>query len=232
MRYRHENKYFIDDKHIFLLTERLKEILEADENSSAPEYTVTSLYFDDAKNTSLFSKLSGDNERLKWRVRMYDDEPSSLFLELKEKRGSLVRKQRSPLSGEAYRLALQASGEIELEGGGGLEQIFFAQIKASLLRPAVIVRYKRRAFVERATNTRITFDTDLRSGYAALDVTDKTVDYLPVLPKGLGIIEIKYDDILPAYIQSLLQCCPTTVQAISKYVLCRKYFKTNNWEDQ
>ncbi|NLC79024.1 MAG: polyphosphate polymerase domain-containing protein, partial [Ruminococcaceae bacterium] len=183
--FRHEHKFFIESKHLLILKKRLSCLLETDAHSNEDGYTITSLYFDDYKQESLFTKLSGNSERFKWRIRRYSENSDALVLELKEKNGALVRKQRSSITKESYYAALEDPAEYDCSDKDALQQLFFANLRSRTLKPAVIVKYRRTAFIEKNTNTRITLDEQLSTGYAAFDLLNDNVHYLPVLPSGL-----------------------------------------------
>ena len=97
-------------------------------------------------------------------------------------------------------------------------------------KPIVIVDYFREAYISDINNIRITFDKELRTGLNLTDIFNKgpTVD---VMEEPKMILEIKYDHFLPDYLRQMLQISSSQRYAISKYVICRKYTKQNNWED-
>ncbi len=230
-KYRKEHKFFISEIQKDTLLYRLNIIMQRDEFGDNGAYTVTSLYFDDYKKSSLFTKISGENERFKWRIRFYDENKEEFFLERKEKLGSLVYKKRVLLSKKECENALYNPSDWE-DDGNSLKKLFFTMLSNGLINPSVVVRYNRIAFVEKTTNTRICFDMQLSSGYANFDILNDDIVYIPCLEKGVNILEVKYDDILPSYIKSVLQCCETSMQSVSKFIICKKYFKQNIWEDQ
>ena len=48
-------------------------------------FLIHSLYFDDYKDTSIYTTNSGLSKRYKWRIRYYDDDLNYIVLEKKEK---------------------------------------------------------------------------------------------------------------------------------------------------
>ena len=107
---------------------------------------------------------------------------------------------------------------------------FYFKLKSAGLSPNVIVDYVREAYISNISNIRITFDKQLRTGLNSTDVFNchTTID---AIEEPKLILEIKYDHFLPDYIRNILQISSSQRYAISKYVICKKYTKLNNWED-
>jgi len=89
------------------------------------------------------------------------------------------------------------------------------------LKPKVIVDYIREAYTLRSFNVRITFDKHLSAGINSVDIFDNNLITVNVFPNPVIIMEIKYNEFLPANIRALLQISSGENAAISKYVLCR-----------
>ena len=76
---RQEFKYYITDKDVIFLRENLSKFMQIDRNSNKNnEYKITTVYFDSLMSNSLNEKLDGINYREKFRIRMYEDDTSSL----------------------------------------------------------------------------------------------------------------------------------------------------------
>lgn len=101
-----------------------------------------------------------------------------------------------------------------------------------LLRPKVIVDYVREPFFHSNGNVRITFDKNLKSGLQRTDLFNRELIMVPALSDHYIILEVKFDEYLPSFIRNALQLEGLQRQAISKYVICRKFIKLNTWEDQ
>lgn len=89
-------------------------------------------------------------------------------------------------------------------------------------RPKVIVDYERIAYVEEITNVRITFDMKISASYELDKFLDG--DYLNfyVLPSGINVLEVKFDDILPSYIRNIVESFNFKQTSFSKYYYGRK----------
>ena len=97
-------------------------------------------------------------------------------------------------------------------------------MKNNLLRPRVIVDYRREAYVSPFENVRITFDKDLKAGLWLTDIFNPHAPTMPVLEPGTMVLEVKFNRYLPVFIKTVLNNVNAAQRsAVSKYVLCRKY---------
>ena len=97
------------------------------------------------------------------------------------------------------------------------------QIKLNQLKPVTVVEYERIPYISRLGNVRITFDTNICSSHAVSSFLDENIPKRPVLPAGMHLLEVKFDDFLPDYIYSACQLDNLRQTAFSKYYICRKY---------
>ena len=96
-------------------------------------------------------------------------------------------------------------------------------MKTRLLHPAVIVDYVREAYIHEAQEVRITFDKHLRTGLFSSDLFNAALPTYPVFDNPIEILEVKYDEFLPSYLQAVLSGITAQRSAVSKYVWCRRY---------
>lgn len=215
------------------LRQRLRHLLYPDRNTGpGGEYRITSLYFDDAEDSALFTKLAGSDRRAKIRLRTYNGDCDKVFLERKIKRGEGIHKDRLTVTSPQYDALIHGDADALRNGTSGEDQLLADvawQVKHRLLRPRVIVDYVREAYVHPLGNVRITFDKRLRSGLTSLDLR-REAPYVPVPLDGQSILEVKYDAFLPRAVQDVLQGEDLVRQSASKYVLCRTLCKFNPWE--
>jgi hypothetical protein len=68
---------------------------------------------------------------------------------------------------------------------------------------------------------RITFDKNIASSVDYDGFWDKNAVRLPVLPKGIHLLEVKYDEFLPMYIKENLESGHLRQTTFSKYYICR-----------
>jgi len=221
---RHELKFYINYLEYNTLRQRLKLFMK--EDSFRPEYDgyhVRSLYFDDIHDSALYEKNFGVFKRQKYRIRIYNKEDSKIRLERKSKYGQYISKETALLSKNEYkRLVMDNNSDFLLMSGNLLKRSFYLEIYNNLMKPKVIVDYKREAYILGAGNVRITFDKDLEVVVNDIDIFEKRLATVRVLPEALMILEIKYDDFLPDYIRNLIQFASHDICAISKYVMCRE----------
>jgi len=219
--YRHEYKYLISRSAATLLRLRLPHIMERDKHAGeSGEYTIRSLYFDDFSYTAMDDKLSGIREREKYRIRYYNYDSSHIKLERKEKIGHLTRKTACTIT-KNDALALQ---DCLFEGCPDTDSRLIEDLRLGItgqgLRPRVLVDYDRTPFVCRDGNTRITIDDNLRTRPYCTELFASHEAMQRVLPHDQVILEVKFDDFLPAYLNDALRDIPRVNMAISKFALC------------
>lgn len=232
LNYRNEFKYYISPQQRYLITKKLKGLISLDQHASARgEYHIRSLYFDDAANTALHEKLGGIRDRSKYRIRIYNKSDQIIYFEKKIKFRDYIAKVKEPITRCMYEQLIAGNYEILKQEEKPLLHEIYHQMKHQLLRPVVIVDYVREPYVYKHGNVRITFDKQLRTGLNGIDIFDPELKPIPALDDDKIILEIKYDTYLPAPIQAALQLDGIHRTSASKYVICRKYNKSNNWED-
>ena len=87
--------------------------------------------------------------------------------------------------------------------------------------PKVIVTYRRIPFIYNAGNVRITFDGDITSSDETSRLLTRDYRQRPVLPPGKSILEVKWDELLPLHIKSMMQLDTLQWSTFSKYYTCR-----------
>ena len=71
--YRHEYKYLISRETAELLRRRLPHFMKRDPHAGPTgQYTIRSLYFDDLNFEAFYEKVSGTDNRTKYRIRCYN----------------------------------------------------------------------------------------------------------------------------------------------------------------
>ncbi len=219
---RHELKFFINTGEYYLLKSKLKQFLIKDTNTKQEAgYFIRSLYFDDMYNSAMEDKISGVPRRHKYRIRIYDGSDKVIKLERKDKYDEYISKKVERLTKEEYEKIIANDYEFALKSGKQLLLELYCSRKTRLLKPVVIVDYIREAYTMNAGNVRITFDKNLSGNLHNLDIFNPNVVMKKILPQNIMIMEIKYDDYLPAIVKNLIQTSSFHKSAISKYVLSR-----------
>lgn len=231
--YRHELKYLVDYHQYHVIRQRLSSLLTTDKHAGAlGEYTIRSLYFDDIDNKALHEKLGGVRDRVKYRIRIYNQSDKVIHLEKKIKFNEYVSKVKARLSRHEVEYILQGNYEVLNNPLDPLCYEVYLEMKHKLLRPKVIVDYVREAYTSVYGNVRITFDKQLKTGLNSVDLFNPELATVHAFDNPLIVLEVKYDEYLPEAIRIVLQQEGLHRQSNSKYVICSKYTKTNTWEDQ
>lgn len=232
LKYRHELKYMINRHQYHVIRQQLKHLVARDPYAgSSGEYHIRSLYFDDISNKALFEKLAGVRDRVKYRIRIYNVRDNVIHFEKKIKFGDYIAKRKEPLTREMFDRLLGGDIEVLNLPDKPLLLEIYQEMKCRQLRPKVIVDYVREAYVCPSGNVRVTFDKELRTGLHAVDIFNRDLNAVRAIDDNFIILEIKYDEYIPDYIRTVLQLQGLNQQSASKYVICRKYLKTNTWED-
>lgn len=222
MQYRHETKVAINVADAMAIRQRLRAIASPDPHAQDGRYLIRSLYFDTPSDRALREKLDSVNKREKFRIRMYDNDPSFIQLEKKSKLNGLGTKHKANLSAEEVRQIIEGDVGWMLESGRPLVQELYSKMLSQGLRPKTIVQYVREPFVYTPGNVRVTLDSDLRTGIYSTDFLDPDC---PLIPAGDAptLMEVKWDDFLPGIIKDAVQLGARRGAAFSKYAACRIY---------
>ncbi|MGA1791852.1 MAG: polyphosphate polymerase domain-containing protein [bacterium] len=229
---RHELKYYIDPPQYRILRSRLSALLSPDPHAGPDgRYHIRSLYFDDFKSTALFEKQAGVARRKKYRMRIYDHTDAVIKLEKKVKLDQFIGKESTRLTREEADCILAGDVASLAVSENRLLRAFYLECRRNLLRPNVIVDYYREAYIHPMGNVRITFDIGLHTGLDCVTLFDRDVFTMGAIEEPGVILEIKYDHFLPQAIRGLF---PSTIRprlSIGKFVICKKHYKYNDWED-
>ena len=223
-KYRHEYKYVIDSKQEQVLRLKAAGLMKLDAYAEGDGvYRITSLYFDDDKNSCFYENENGTDPRSKFRIRYYNDDSAHLKLEKKSKRNGMTLKESCSISKEECEQMMRGTIPIITAQTNEAAAKLFSEMRIRKLLPKVIVSYDRIPYVYRAGNVRVTFDRNLT---ASSEVTRfLTGDYgqRPIMQKGESVLEVKWDELLPLHIKEHMYLDRLQWSAFSKYYLCRKH---------
>ena len=221
---RHELKYLITPAELSVLRGVLKPITQfdpkGDENN---EYIIRSLYFDTINDDALMEKIAGVGNRKKYRIRIYNFSDRVIKLECKSKYGDLISKQSVSIPRDLAEQLIAGDPEGLQRMRHPLLHDVYREMRTRLLRPAVIVDYVREAYLHPAQQVRITFDKQLRTGLYSTDLFNPNLPTYPVFDDPVEVLEVKYDEFLPAHLQTVLSGITAQRSAVSKYTWCRRY---------
>ncbi len=222
MQFRHEVKHEINRQDLLILRQRLGAVMTPDSHAANGRYEIRSLYFDNLCDKALREKLDGVSVREKYRIRLYNNDPSVIHLERKFKQGGLGYKDLTLLTPEQARQI--AAGDIRWMRDSEDEVLlrFYTRLRNEGLKAKVLVDYTREPFVFAPGNVRVTLDYDIRTGLRCVDFLDPSCVTVPV-PGAPVILEVKWDDFLPSVIRDAVQLEGRHTAAFSKYAVCRTY---------
>lgn len=187
-------------------------------------YLVYSCYFDSPDLSHYWAKKNNLLQRHKVRLRSYRyplHHAQTLFAEIKKKDTVTVFKERAPLTARAVHSFIK-DGKIaptSLTHQKILEK-FLHFIKEEKLHPKMLVLYTRMAFWGRSAQPpRVTLDFDLKATPA-----QSVDDFLYIknhtwknIADRTAILEIKYTQAVPTWLNDLLYRFQLTEQTYSKY---------------
>ena len=224
--YRHELKYIVSEGEHKLLATRIKACLKQDYYASlnGGEYLIRSLYFDDPFDSALWEKASGVGSRDKFRIRIYNYSDSAIKLERKHKEGQYIKKDSVSIRREDCDEMIRGRFECLKRNENPFAMQFYGIFVSNHLRPKVLVDYTREPYVFPAEDVRITFDKNVRTALRCTDLFNPNVVTYPVWDlRNCMILEVKFNESLPLYVQELLTLGSSQRTAASKYVFCRQY---------
>lgn len=222
MHFRHEWKHEISYADMLSLRSRLSAVMQQDSHAVNGRYKIRSLYFDNFRDKTLLEKINGVNIREKFRVRYYNDDLSFFLLEKKSKTNGLCRKEQTVITLEEARLIADKDMEILSKSKTPLVKELCYKMQTEGLEPKTIVDYTREPFVYAPGNVRVTLDHDIRTGLTCTDFLNFDCIMIPAGNAPI-ILEVKWDEFLPAVIRDVVQVPGTHTSAFSKYAACRIY---------
>lgn len=221
--YRHEYKYYLNACQSAVLESRCSLFLprdgHVDQNGA---YQIKSLYFDDWDNTCYYENEDGVDERSKFRIRYYNHDLEYISLEKKSKKRGMTLKQSCRISRELCEKLMQGNiPEVTSDMPEEMKSLL-TQMRLRRLIPRVIVLYERYPYIYSAGNVRVTFDKNIRSSSDLEHFLRDDISSRAILPLGQNILEVKWDEILPEFIENHLMLDSLQWTSFSKYYLCRK----------
>lgn len=222
IRYRHEWKHILNKSDLLILRQRLRAVMESDPHAVDGKYHIRSLYFDNIDDKALREKIDGVNMREKFRIRLYNCDPSVIHLEKKSKRNGLGTKYSANLTAEEAQKIVDGNLEWMLSSGRPLVQELYCKMLYQGIYPKTIVDYTREPFIFRPGNVRVTLDYDIRTGLNCTDFLNPDAVTIPAGDAPI-LIEVKWDEFLPSIIRDTVSMPDRRVSAFSKYAQCRVY---------
>jgi SPX domain protein involved in polyphosphate accumulation len=227
-RFRHELKYVVSLADAEQLFTDLLPYCEYDKHAGElNSYEIASVYYDTADLRFYWDREESVGYRRKIRLRSYNraGESNALFVEIKEKHKNFVNKKRINLNENSilncgiphYRLPLD---QIIAAMQDSAEAREFSYLHRRLgLIPIVIIRYIRKALIPQfEDDMRITLDTKITAGGHTLNSFDK-VNEKHIIAPDQGILEVKSNQSIPLWLNSILRRYELVQTRYSKYCL-------------
>ncbi|MCB0729742.1 MAG: polyphosphate polymerase domain-containing protein [Ignavibacteriae bacterium] len=228
-----EYKFLVNNSNLERLRKKILPFIEYDpfvKDGDVKEYTVRSIYFDSSNFDYYHEKIEGIKIRKKLRIRSYDNYSGNdlVFLEIKNKYENFIGKNRAPLlyhdlgnllktkAIETYTLTNNGYANSIQDGEKFLHHIF-----RSGLKPIILIVYEREAFFSKFDRSlRITFDKNLRFyDQPKLYNLYKDNDLEYATPNNF-VLEIKFDNGYPKWMQEIVQEFNLQRRSVSKYTIC------------
>lgn len=138
----------------------------------------------------------------------------------------MTAKESCRLSLEQYNLIVSGRME-ELQLSEESLRLLYVAVKTEHMTPKVLVEYERTAFVCPDGNVRITLDRNIRASDKIEKFFQSDFHGMPILEKGIHLLEIKFDEFLPSYIETALGDMNFRRTSFSKYYLSRVALKNS-----
>lgn len=222
-RYRHEYKYVIDSKQEQILRIKAAGLMQLDEHASDGDYRITSLYFDDDKNSCYYENEDGTDPRSKFRIRYYNDDIANLKLEKKSKCNGMTLKESCTISREDCEQMMRGRIPSITDRTDKAAAKLFSEMQFRGLLPKIIVSYDRIPYVYKAGNVRVTIDRNLTASADVAGFLSGKFGRRPIMQRGESVLEVKWDELIPRHIKENLHLERLQWSAFSKYYLCRKH---------
>lgn len=218
---RQEKKFLLSLPQTYALGHRLSQVMTEDIHNQNGGYSIRSLYFDTLDNTDYLGKENGIELRRKIRLRCYSPDAAFAQLEMKQKQGPYQKKRSLRIPREDARQLIDGNYSVLLRQQDPFAAECFALLQMHGYRPRSVVEYRRRAFVARENNIRVTLDSCISATESCLDLFSPTLTQAMVTDPALAILEVKYNGFLLSYIKDLLQSCSVSETSASKYGMSR-----------
>lgn len=232
---RYEAKYTIPIEMVDAVSRFIEPYCSMDaysEKSHDLYYTINSLYFDTPDYLFLRLRLTKSDNRFNMRVRTYGEDPIlPWFLEIKHKRGDIMKKYRAKIHSEHLETMLNTPEMLRHHVKNEKEEnnriLFYKLVQTYNAEPKVLIQYRRKAYISDTEEyARVTFDKDIRSmeqpGHCPLpdDNRLQPCDFETIYDTQTNVIlELKcYTSFVPLWMLDLIRKFNLNRRGFSKYM--------------
>jgi len=198
-------------------------------------YQVFSTYFDSPHRDAFYNKLEGKDPRIKLRIRTYDQNMKSVFLESKLKNNLNIKKIRVAITPQDFPRVFEGRlPENPISWPKEDFQFLAYLVERVQFSPSIQVIYRRYPFrSDFHPSLRITLDTQNR--YMAPPMTpSKLLTFSSsqkfFLPPDLAILEIKSNHGFPSWLLRIVEFYSLQIQAISKYCMAVSLYQRDYYQ--
>lgn len=227
--YRKEKKFLINMQEKKKYIAWLEKIMVQDKHNGVDGYNIRSLYFDTINDTDYEGKEIGIQVRRKIRLRCYDPKQNFAMLEIKQKDGEYQLKRSLRLPKEDALEMIKGNYEVLLKYKEPFATECYGIMQMYCYRPKAIVEYKRKAFIAKENEIRVTFDYDIKTNEINYNIFDENLILNKVFSETSTVLEVKYNGFLLSYIKDLIAKIDRSETSVSKYCISRKTGKYYNF---
>lgn len=217
---RFEYKYRIGIGAYYKAVNALRPFCKLDGHSAVNptnRYLVRSLYYDTPDYSAYTSKIWGEYQRDKFRIRCYENAPRpglKVKVERKSRSGYLIHKLSDSIDLESYQSFI-SSGDWGGATGEALDEFAYRYYREHL-KPLLVVEYKREAYFSVHTpGLRFSFDHDVRYAWTEDLFVDDSA-FKPCIQNSI-VFEIKCRENDPDWLADIVQELELVAEPNSKY---------------
>ncbi len=218
---RQEKKFLISLPEMYEHSGYLEKVMMQDSHNRGDGYLIRSLYFDTLYERDYMEKEDGVELRRKFRLRSYGPDYSFGILEMKQKQGGMQKKRSLRMSKEDASRLINREYDVLLKYEEPFAKECYALLNMYCYVPKAVVEYRRKAFVAKENQIRVTFDHHIVGTESCFDIFDRNLLQNPVLGTELVVLEVKYNGFLLSYIKDYIQKINRSETSVSKYSLSR-----------
>ncbi len=220
---RYEFKYWLHPSKVRRIRDHIQPFVEPDRFARTKRgyrYRISSLYLDTPAHDLYQTTVEGHKNRFKLRIRTYNDEANTpAFLEIKKRMDQVVLKDRAAISRTSVADFLGGK-PVNTEGLAPDAVRFIQETRRLHASPVLRVRYMREAYESVGLDpVRVTFDTGVQfkpSSGPSLGIEGEGWSDTP--NEGV-ILEVKFTDTYPVWVDSLVRELELDRMSIPKYVM-------------
>ena len=222
---RYEKKFVLDEARALHFSKSLRQFLPADPHGNEDGYFVRSVYFDTPHDRDLKMALAGEDNRRKIRLRVYAPDSDFAKLEVKQKKGSLIRKRSFTVPRDTAERLLRGDYSPLEASENRFIRALGREMMLGVYLPKCTVEYRREAYGIPENDTRVTFDRYLTASEGTPDLFTSRLASQPICWLGTVVLEVKYANFLFTYVNRALGETLSQPESFSKYCLARQKIK-------